>query len=67
VSDIYVERKDDGTYRALQNKRVIATGDTQQEAASHAHHRRPNAPILAERVRNTDVGHPDKWHRIYPK
>lgn len=67
MSDIYVERKDDGTYTALQNKRVIATGDTQQEAASNAHHRRPNDAILAERVRNTDVGHPDKWRRIYPK
>ncbi len=63
MTDIFVEQKDDGTYKATQNKRVIAKGDTQAEAIAKAHQVKPNDPILAERVRNTKVGSPDKWRR----
>ena len=67
MSNVYVERQDDGTYVAYQNKKAIAKGDTQGGAASKAHAKRPDDPILAERVRNTDEGHPDKWRRLYPR
>jgi len=67
MSNIFLERKKDGTYAATQNGRTIATGKTQAQAGSRAHERRPNDPILAERVRNTDIGTPDKWRRLYPR
>jgi hypothetical protein len=66
MSDIFVEREDDGTYRAIQNKKTIATGATQEETALKAHKLKPNDPILAERVRKTPEGSPDKWRRMYP-
>jgi hypothetical protein len=66
VSNIYVERENDGTYVATQNKRVIATGNTQAETAATAHRKRPDDPILAERVRDTKSGSRDKWRRLYP-
>ncbi len=45
---------------------TVAFADTQAEAGSRAHQRKPNDPILAERVRDTDVEHQDKWRRFYP-
>lgn len=66
MSNIFLERKKDGTYVATQNGRTIATGETQTEAGTKAHQKKPNDPILAERVRDTDVGKRDKWRRIYP-
>lgn len=66
MSNIYIEREDNGKYVAFQNKRVIATGDTQAEAAARAHRKRPEDPVLAERVRDTKVGSRDKWRRVYP-
>jgi hypothetical protein len=65
VSNIYVEREEDG-YVAFQNKREIARVDTQEEAAKRAHRAKPDDPVLAERVRNTVGGRRDKWRRIYP-
>jgi len=66
VSNIYIERENDRTYVATQNKRVIATGNTQAETAARAHRNRPEDPILAERVRDTKSGSRDKWRRLYP-
>jgi hypothetical protein len=66
MSNIYVEREADGTYTASQNKRTIARGETQEEAAARARSRRPDDPELAERVRDTNRGSRDKWRRIYP-
>jgi len=66
MSNIYLERKKDGTYAATQKGRTIAIGDTQAEAGSRAHTRKPSDPILAERVRDTDAGHRDKWRRFFP-
>jgi hypothetical protein len=66
MSNVYVERVMlDGTYRAIQNKVVIATGKTQQETADKAHRLRSQDAIFVERVRNTSVGSPDKWRRVY--
>jgi len=68
MSDVFVERKDDGTYRALQNKKTIATGETQAETIDEAKENRTKpdeSPIFAERVRNTEEGRRDKWRRVY--
>jgi hypothetical protein len=61
MSNVYVEREEPKKYRAIQNKRVIATGRTQAEAAAKARARRPSDPILLERVRDTTRGGRDKW------
>jgi hypothetical protein len=66
MSDIFITKPKNGPFRAIQNKRIIATGDTQQQAANKAHSKRPNDLMLAERIRHTDIGNPDKWRRIYP-
>ena len=66
MSNIFVERKKDKTYVATQNGRTIAKGDTQAQAASRAHQKKPNDPLLGERVHKTNVGKPDKWRRSYP-
>lgn len=65
MSNIFVERAASKRYVATQNKRVIASGKTQGEAASKAHREKPDDPVLAERVRNTDRGSRDKWGRMY--
>jgi len=65
MSDIFTERKDDGTWRALQNHRTIVTGDTQLEAAEKAHEMKPEDPVFGERVRFTKGGKPDKWRRMF--
>jgi hypothetical protein len=56
MSDIFVEQQDDGTYEATQNRRVIARGDTQRQTVDRARRVKPDDPVLAERVRNTEVG-----------
>jgi hypothetical protein len=58
-----VERKDDGTYRALRNGRTVATGNTQEKTAERAEKRFPDDTIEVERVRNTNVGTRDHWRR----
>jgi hypothetical protein len=65
MSNIYVEREEDGTYVATQNKRVIAKGDTQAQAVARARRKEPDDPVLAERVRDTKRGSRDKWRRVY--
>jgi len=65
MSDVYVERQDDGTYVAIQNKRVIARGRTQAATVARARRKEPADPVLAERVRNTKGGSRDKWRRVY--
>jgi hypothetical protein len=67
MSNVYIEQRGEGTYRATQNGEVIATGDTQEEAIDRARRNRkkPDDPILVERVRNTEVGGRDKWRRVY--
>jgi len=65
MSNVYIEQHDDG-YVAIQNKKVIAEGDTQMEAAKRARRKEPDDPILGERVRDTKGGSRDKWRRLYP-
>ena len=64
MSNVYVERQDDGTYKATQNGRTVATGKTQEQAATRAQNKKPDDPILVERVRNTTGGRRDKWRRF---
>jgi hypothetical protein len=63
MAEIFVERKDDMTYRALRGGNVVATGATQQETADKACKLYPNDTIFVERVRDTSVGSRDKWRR----
>jgi len=65
MSNIYVEREEDGTYTATQNHRTIATGDTQRETIDRARRVEPDDPVLAERQRYTEGVKPDKWRRVY--
>lgn len=65
MSNIYVEREDNGKYLATQNKHFIATGDTQRQAIDRARRAQPDDPVLAERVRETEVSGRDKWRRVY--
>lgn len=65
MSNIYVEQEKDGTYTATQNRRVIAEGGTQRQTIDRARRVEPDDPVLAERVRDTNVGGRDKWRRVY--
>lgn len=67
MSDIIVVRKKPELYVATQNGRKIAEGTTQNTAALNAGKKRPNDPILAQRVRDTENGHRDEFRRIYPR
>jgi hypothetical protein len=59
----YIERNDDGKYSATKGgaSKASAVRDTQAEAIDRAREIDAEAPIHIERVRNTDVGSPDKW------
>jgi hypothetical protein len=61
--DIFVEQQKDGSYKATQKGRTIASGDTQGETIDRAERKQPNATILVERVRNTKTGGRDKWRK----
>jgi len=53
-------------YRARANGKTIATGETQNEAGWGALQKRPNAPVVAQRVKTTENGYPDEFRRMYP-
>jgi len=65
MSNIYVEQQQDGTYKAIQNHRVVAEGETQRQTIDRARRKNPDDPVLAERVRDTNVGGRDHWRRVY--
>ena len=60
---LYVERRPQGDYavRRPESKRASDVLPTQREAIERAKELEPNSTPMVERVRNTDVGHPDKW------
>jgi hypothetical protein len=64
MPNIIVKPKNDGTYRATQNGRTIATGDTQLEAGAKAHEKKPNDSVIAARVRTTPEN-PDKFRHLF--
>jgi hypothetical protein len=67
MEDTIVSRKPDGTYKASFNGRTIATGDTQNEAGWNGLEKRPNASVVAQRVRDLGAKHEDQFRRLYPK
>ena len=67
MEDTIVSRKPDGSYKATVNGRTIATGETQNEAGWYALKKRPNAAIIAQRVRYLGEKHEDQFRRIYPQ
>jgi hypothetical protein len=60
---LYVERRPRGDYavRRPGSERASDVLPTQREAIERAKELEPNSTPMVERVRNTDVGHPDKW------
>ncbi len=63
--DLFVERRQQGDYavRRANAERASAVAPTQAKAIAEAHRLEPNATVMAERVRHTNVGKPDKWRR----
>ncbi|MBO7752386.1 DUF2188 domain-containing protein [Burkholderia pseudomallei] len=63
--NLYVERRPQGDYavRKPNSDRASAVAPTQGEAIDRAKQLNPDAAVHVERVRNTNVGHPDKWRK----
>lgn len=63
--DLFVERRQQGDYavRRANAERASAVAPTQAKAIAEAHRIEPNATVMVERVRHTNVGKPDKWRR----
>jgi len=67
MDDTIVVKKPNGTFKATHNGRTIGTGETQNEAAWNGQQSRPNAAVVAQRVRHiAGEKHPDEFRRIYP-
>jgi hypothetical protein len=64
ADEFFIERREDGSYRALKPgaDRASAVAPTQAEAIAKAKELNPNATIHIERVRNVGPG-PDKWRK----
>jgi hypothetical protein len=62
---IIVEPGKKSGYVAIQNKEIIAQGDTQAKAAQRAHRKDPTATLEAARVRTTENGKPDEFRVLY--
>jgi pyridoxine/pyridoxamine 5'-phosphate oxidase len=63
--DLFVERRRQGDFavRRANSERASAVAPTQAKAIAEAQRLEPNATVLVERVRHTNVGKPDKWRR----
>lgn len=59
------QRRPDGQYAVTRPNadRASAITPTQGEAIERAGKIAPNAAIHVERIRNTNLGHPDKWRK----
>ena len=62
---LFVERRPQGDYAVRRGgaDRASAVAPTQREAIERARELNPRSQPLVERVRNTDVGHRDKWRK----
>ena len=60
---LFVERRPQGDFavRRPGSDRASAVEPTQREAITRAKEIEPRSTPMVERVRNTNVGHPDKW------
>ena len=63
--DLFIERRPQGDYAVRRGgaERASAVEPTQAEAIERAKEINNGGPVLVERVRNTDVGHRDKWRK----
>ena len=63
--DLFIERRPQGDFavRRANSERASAVEPTQAKAIAEARRLKPNATVLVERVRHTNVGKPDKWRR----
>lgn len=61
----FIEQREQGDYAIRQPNSQRASGveSTQAKAIEAARQMDAKATILVERVRNTDVGSPDKWRK----
>lgn len=64
--ELFIERRDQGDYaiRRPGAERASGIASTQQQAIEQARKLDPNASILVERVRDTNVGGRDKWRKV---
>ncbi|MHB8270244.1 DUF2188 domain-containing protein [Bradyrhizobium sp.] len=63
--NLFVERRPQGDFavRRANAERASAVESTQAKAIAEAHRLEPNAAVLVERVRHTNVGKPDQWRK----
>jgi Uncharacterized protein conserved in bacteria (DUF2188) len=63
--DLFVERRPQGDFavRRANSERASVVAPTQAKAIAEAQRLEPNATVLVERVRHTNVGKPDKWRK----
>jgi hypothetical protein len=63
--ELFVERRPEGDYAVRRggSERASAVEPTQAQAIERAKEINHGGPVLVERVRNTDVGHRDKWRK----
>ena len=64
-NNLFVERRPEGDYavRKANSDRASAVAPTQAQAIERAKELNPNAAVHVERVRNTNIGNPDKWRK----
>ncbi len=64
-NELFIERRPEGDYAVRRGnaERASAVLPTQAEAIARAHEINPDTTVLAERVRHTSQGKPDKWRR----
>jgi uncharacterized protein DUF2188 len=60
---LFIERREEGDYAVRRggSKRASAVLPTQADAIARAKELEPESTPMIERVRNTKIGHPDKW------
>jgi len=65
TDQFFIERRPEGDYavRRGDSERASAVKPTQQAAIDRARQIDATAPIHVERVRNTNVGHRDRWRK----
>jgi hypothetical protein len=63
--DLFVEQRPQGDFavRRANSQRASVIADTQAKAIAGARKLEPNATVLVERVRHTNVGKPDRWRK----
>jgi pyridoxine/pyridoxamine 5'-phosphate oxidase len=64
--ELYIERRPQGDFAVRRGgaERASEIASTQAKAIKKAEKLDPKAAILAERVKRTNVGKPDKWRHI---